>query len=277
VNDAYDRAMKAAKEADHIVLTLGLTPNLEGESMTVNAEGFDGGDRTSIELPSSQRQLLDAVAKLNKPTVIVLTTGSAISFDDSKADAVLLTWYYGQRGADAVADALLGINNPAGRLPITFYRMLDGLPGFKDYSMENRTYKYYKGKPLYAFGHGLSYTTFEYGKVELSADSAKSGETVSVNVEVKNAGDRDGDEVVQVYATALNPPVPMPLKQLVGFKRVSFKAGESKVVEIEVPVELLHRWDEKKNDYVVDPGKWQIAVGPASDQPVLTTMLNVVR
>ena len=276
-DDMFERAMTAAKAADRIVLTLGLTPDLEGESMTVNAAGFDGGDRTSIELPASQRKLLDAVAKLNKPTVIVLTTGSAISFDDSKANAVLLAWYYGQRGADAVADTLLGINNPAGRLPITFYKTLDGLPDFKDYSMENRTYKYYTGTPLYAFGHGLSYTTFGYEKMELSSASAKVGETVAVNVTVKNSGDRDGDEVVQVYATELHPSVPMPLKTLVGFKRVAFKAGEVKTVSIEVPVERLRRWDEEGRRYVVDPGQWKIAAGPSSDQLVLHAALSVIR
>ena len=277
VDDVYARAMAAAEAADRIVLTLGLTPDLEGESMTVNAEGFDGGDRTSIELPATQRKLLDSVAKLGKPTVIVLTTGSAISLDDSKANAVLLAWYYGQRGADAVADTLLGINNPAGRLPITFYKTLEGLPGFENYSMENRTYKYYTGEPLYAFGHGLSYTTFKYGKVELSSDSAKAGDTITVNLAVKNTGERDGEEVVQVYASAVNPQVPMPLKTLVGFKRVPFKAGEVKTVGIEVPVERLRRWDEEGRRYVVDPGTYQIAVGPSSDRLVLQAELAVER
>ena len=276
-DNALERALAAAKQADHIVLTLGLTPDLEGESMSVSAEGFNGGDRTTIELPASQRELLEKVSALQKPTVVVLTTGSAISFDSDKANAVLLAWYYGQRGADAVAEALLGEVNPAGRLPITFYRTEKDLPSFEDYSMSNRTYRYFTGKPLYAFGHGLSYTTFDYQKLALASASAKPGESIAINVTVKNTGNRDGDEVVQVYATAMSASVPMPVQQLVGFQRVSFKAGEARIVTIIVPVERLRRWNEQENRYVVDPGEYQIAVGPASDQPWLNSKLNVAR
>ncbi|MBC8010815.1 MAG: glycoside hydrolase family 3 C-terminal domain-containing protein [Burkholderiales bacterium] len=275
-DDALARALAAAREADHIVLTLGITPDLEGESMSVTAEGFKGGDKLTLDLPGTQRELLAKVAELKKPTTVVLTTGSAINLDDSQADAVLLAWYYGQRGADAVAEALLGETNPAGRLPITFYRNTEGLPAFDDYAMTNRTYRYYTGKPLYAFGHGLSYTTFAYEQVALSSDKARAGETVRVAVRVKNTGKRDGDEVVQVYATAVNPPVPMPLRQLVGFQRVPLKAGEAKTVEIRVPVERLRRWDEANDRYVVDPGAWRFAVGPASDQAALVAELSVL-
>jgi beta-glucosidase len=276
-DDAFDKAMAAAKQADHIVLTLGLTPDLEGESMSVNAEGFNGGDRTTIQLPATQRKLLEKVFALKKPTVVVLTTGSAVSFDQNQANAVLLCWYYGQRGADAVAEALLGEMNPAGRLPITFYRNDRDLPSFTDYSMSNRTYRYFNGKPLYAFGHGLSYTTFDYQKLALSSAAAKPGDSISVDVTINNTGKRDGDEVVQVYATALNPPVSMPLRQLVGFKRLSFKAGETKSVKISVPVDRLRRWDELTSGYVVDTGGYEIVAGPSSDQPLLKTRLNILR
>lgn len=274
-NDELDRALAAAKQADHVVLTLGLTPDLEGESMSVTAEGFSGGDRTTILLPDTQRELLKRVAALKKPTVMIMTTGSALSFDPDQANAVLLAWYYGQRGADAVAGALLGEVNPAGRLPITFYQSEDDLPPFEDYSMRNRTYRYFTGKPLYAFGHGLSYTTFEYRNLALSTASAKAGDTITVSVNVTNTGRCDGDEVVQIYATALNPRVPMPLRQLVGFQRVSFKAGQVKTVDIEVPVERLRRWDETGNQYVVDAGDYQIEVGPASDRLLLTGHIQV--
>lgn len=274
-DDLFDRAMAAAKDADHIILALGLTPELEGESMTVTAEGFEGGDRRSLDLPETQRKLLEAVAALGKPTAVVLTTGSPISFDDSKAGAVLLAWYYGQRGADAVTDAILGDYNPAGRLPITFYRNLDGLPDFTDYSMANRTYRYYTGTPLYAFGHGLSYSKFEYSNLKLSKTSAKPGETIALSVDVKNSGDRDGDEVVQVYASALQAPVPMPLRQLVAFQRVNIPSGETQSVSLEIPVNQLRRWDTGSQKYVVDPGSWKIAVGPSSDQSRMETPLTI--
>jgi beta-glucosidase len=274
-NDELERALAAAREADHIVLTLGITPDLEGEEMSVNAEGFKGGDRLDIALPAPQRELLARVAELKKPVAVVLTSGSSISLDDSQAGAVLLAWYFGQRGADAVAEALLGEINPAGRLPVTFYRRTEDLPPFSDYSMRNRTYRYFTGQPLYAFGHGLSYTTFAYEQIALSTSSARAGDTIRVSVTVRNTGTRDGDEVVQVYATAKNPPVPMPLRQLVGFVRVPFKAGETKTVNLDVPVECLHRWDEAADRYVVDPGVWRIAAGPASDRATLAAPLIV--
>jgi beta-glucosidase len=274
-DDALEKAMMAAKQADHIVLTLGITPDLEGESMSVNSEGFQGGDRINIGLPATQRELLEKVAALNKPIVLVLTGGSAISFDEHKANAVLLCWYYGQRGADAVAEALLGETNPAGRLPITFYHSEKDLPEFADYSMANRTYRYFTGKPLFAFGHGLSYSKFAYENIALSSPSARDGDTVTVKATVKNTSERAGDEVVQVYATAMNPPVPMPLRQLVGFLRVPLRAGETRIIEIAVPVERLRRWEETKKGYVVDPGAYRIAVGPSSDQPLLQADLRV--
>ena len=243
--------------------------------MSVTAEGFKGGDRLTLDLPATQLDLLAKIATLKKPTVIVLTTGSAIALDESKANAILLAWYYGQRGADAVAEALLGETNPAGRLPVTFYRGVDDLPPFADYSMANRTYRYYTGKPLYAFGHGLSYTTFAYNKMVVSANTAKPGDTLQFSVTVKNTGPRDGDEVVQLYATAINPPVPMPLRQLVGFQRVSLQAGETRIVKIDVPVSRLQRWDETANRYVVDPGEYRFVAGPASDRPLLEAKVKI--
>jgi beta-glucosidase len=274
-DDAMERALAVARQADHIVLTLGLTPDLEGEEMSVSAEGFDGGDRKTILLPAIQRELLQKVSALKKPTVVVLTCGSAVSIDPDQANAILNCWYYGQRGADAVAEALLGDCNPAGRLPITFYRSDSDLPPFEDYSMSNRTYRYFNGKPLFAFGHGLSYTTFDYKTLTLSLSSAKPDESVTARVTVSNTGKRDGDEVVQVYAAAEKSSVPMPLRQLVGFKRVSLKAGETKTVEIVVPVNQLRRWNESEKGYSVDPGAYKIAVGPASDQLILSAPLQL--
>lgn len=275
-DDSMDRALALAKEADHIVLTLGLTADLEGEEMPVSAEGFNGGDRTSIVLPAIQRELLEKVSALKKPTVVVLTCGSAVSFDPDQANAVLNCWYYGQRGADAVVAALIGETSPAGRLPVTFYRNDSDLPPFGDYSMANRTYRYFTGKPLFAFGHGLSYTTFDYEKLTLSSPTAKPDDTITAMVTVRNSGQRDSDEVVQLYATAIKPPVSMPLRQLIGFKRETIKAGETKAVEIAIPAQLLRRWDDVAKRYVVDPGAYRIAAGPASDQAPLDAELVIV-
>lgn len=276
-DDALAKAMTAASQADHIVLTLGITPDLEGESMSVTAEGFKGGDRQSLDLPATQLDLLAHIAALKKPTVLILTTGSAINIDDTQVNAVLLAWYFGQRGADAIAETLLGENNPAGRLPITFYRSTNDLPTFTDYSMANRTYRYYTGKPLYAFGHGLSYTPFAYDSLMLSSTTVRANDTVTVKAVVKNIGTRAGDEVVQVYASAINPPVPMPIRQLVGFSRVPLEAGESKTIAIAIPIERLRRWDEVNHHYVVDSGEYRFAVGPASDQSLLAEKITVVR
>ena len=281
-DDGLARALAAAREADHIILTLGITPDMEGESMSVTAEGFSGGDKLTLDLPATQRELLARVAELHKPVTVVLTTGSAVHLDDSQANAVLLAWYYGQRGADAVADALLGLANPAGRLPVTFYKNTDDLPAFEDYSMRNRTYRYYTGKPLYAFGHGLSYTSFAYEKIALSGTTARASaepataESMQVSVTVKNTGPRDGDEVVQLYATTAAAAVPMPVRQLVAFQRVPLRAGETKTITLSVSVSQLRRWDESSDRYVVDAGAWHLDAGPASDRLPLRATVQIV-
>ena len=184
--------------------------------MPVHVEGFSGGDRTSILLPKVQRDLLDAVAALGKPFVVVLTNGSALSFDVSKPNAILEAWYYGQRGGDAVAEALVGDFSPGGRLPVTFYVSEQDLPPFEDYGMANRTYRYFTGKRLYAFGHGLSYTTFDYKKVTYTPDLGDSSVATNINVQLQNTGACDGDEVIEVYAHALSSVSPRPLQWLAG-------------------------------------------------------------
>jgi beta-glucosidase len=254
---------------------LGITPGLEGEEMKVSATGFGHDDKVIIRLPEIQRQLLDKIAALGKPFVVVLTNGSSVSLDPSKVNAILEAWYYGQRGGDAVAEALLGEYNPGGRLPITFYQSENDLPPFTDYSMKNRTYRYFNGKPLYAFGHGLSYTTFTYGSPSLSSESAKPSETVTVSVDVTNSGKVTGDEVVQVYAHAVHPPVSMPIQSLVGFQRISLAPGETKKVSIPVKVASLRRWDEKNSHYVVDSRDYELRIGSASDAIHGTMTLRV--
>ena len=273
--DALNHGLEAAKQADHIVLTLGITPDLEGEDKRVDAIGFFSGDRTSILLPKIQRDLIDKVAALGKPFVVVLTNGSALSFDTTKPNAILEAWYYGEQGGNAVAEALLGDYNPGGRLPITFYQSDADLPSFTDYSMANRTYRYFTGKPLYAFGHGLSYTTFSEDQLALSTARAKRGDTVNLSVAVKNTGARSGDEVVEVYARAVKPPVSMPQQWLVGFQRMNLAPGETKNATIPVRVESLRRYDETQKSYVVDPGAYELHVGPSSDHLSLTANLEI--
>ena len=215
--------------------------------------------------PAPQAALLDEIAALGKPVVVVLTTGSAVSFDAGKANAALLVWYSGQRGGDAVAEALLGEINPGGRLPVTFYASDADLPPFTDYAMKGRTYRYFLGKPLFAFGHGLSYTTFRFDKIVLRAPSAGASDIVGVQITLRNTGTRKGDEVVQLYARAVRPPVPMPLQSLVGFQRVTLQAGEAKMIQIPMPVQRLRRWDEASKRYVVDQGSYDFYASSASD------------
>lgn len=198
--------------------------------------------RDGYEWRSYDLLRIEGSASSGKSFVIVLTNGSALSFDVSKPNAILDACYYGEQGGKAVAEALLGDYNPAGRLPVTFYQSDSDLPPFNDYSMAHRTYRYFTGKPLYAF-HDLSYTTFAYQKAARSAPKA-----------------RAGDEVVQVCARAVKPPVPMPVQQLVGFQRVSFQPGEIKEIEISVPLDRLRRWDETKQTYVVDPGAYDLRI-----------------
>ena len=203
------QAVEAASKADAVIAFVGLTPRLEGEEMKVDAKGFSGGDRTDINLPDVQQQMLEAVAKTGKPVVVVLLNGSALAVNwaQENAHALLEAWYPGQSGGQAIAETLSGKNNPAGRLPVTFYTGVDQLPAFDDYSMANRTYRYFKGKPLYAFGDGLSYTTFAYYGLKLSAHEIKAGESLTVQVYVQNRGSVAGDEVAELYLTPPNLPL----------------------------------------------------------------------
>jgi beta-glucosidase len=268
-------ARAAARRADCVVLALGLTPELEGEEMPLDAPGFRGGDRTSVVLPATQADLLREISGSGKPLVVVLTTGSAISFDVAGANAAIVMWYSGQRGGDALAEALLGETNPGGRLPVTFYASDSDLKPFSEYAMAGRTYRYFGGRPLFAFGHGLSYTTFRYGAMELDSPCAGAGDTVAVKLGVENTGTREGDEVVQLYARAAHPAVPMPLQWLVAFQRVRLNPGERRLVELSLPVQRLRRWDEGARRYVVDPGAYGLRVGPSSDKAVQEAFLTV--
>jgi beta-glucosidase len=264
---ALDEAVKAAREADVVVFVGGLTAEVEGEEMRVSYPGFAGGDRTDIELPAVQQKLLEAVHATGKPVVLVLTTGSALAVRWAKANlpAILVAWYPGQQGGNAVADVLFGDANPAGRLPVTFYESVAQLPPFADYAMEGRTYRYFRGAPLYPFGHGLSYTRFEYAGLQISRPKAATGDTVEVSVDVKNVGAREGDEVVQLYVRDVESPKRMPVRDLRGFERVRLKPGEQRKVRfVLVPARDFTYYDETRRNYAVEPGEFEIEVGASS-------------
>ncbi|MGA9586724.1 MAG: glycoside hydrolase family 3 C-terminal domain-containing protein [Terracidiphilus sp.] len=260
-----DQAIEAAKKADVVVAFVGLTPRLEGEEMKVNAKGFSGGDRTDLELPEPQQQMLEAVAKTGKPIVVVLLNGSALAVNwaQQNSRALLEAWYPGQSGGQAIAETLSGKNNPAGRLPITFYTGIDQLPAFDDYSMANRTYRYFKGKPLYAFGDGLSYTTFSYSDVKLSTKSLRAGDPLSVEADVRNTGSAAGDEVSELY---LVPPQTSlaPGQALAGFQRFRLNPGETRHLTFTLDPRILSQVDDK-GTRVVTPGKYKLSLG--SSQP----------
>ena len=261
----FDAVAAKAAEADVIIMVGGLSARLEGEEMQVPYEGFSGGDRTRIELPPVQKSLLDALDATDKPVVFVNCTGSAIAFGEveDEYDALLQAWYAGQATGLAVAAVLFGDYNPAGRLPVTFYKSTSQLPDIHDYNMEGRTYRYFHDEPLYAFGYGLSYTTFEYGEATLSAASVKAGKSVDITVPVKNTGAMDGDEVVQVYVKSLDNP-DAPIKSLKGFSRVNVAAGASASVKITLEASAFEYYDESIDELSVRPGKYQLLYGGSS-------------
>lgn len=267
VERQIEEAVNAAKEADASVLVLGISAGLEGEEMPVAVEGFRGGDRTDISLPKPQEDLLKAVVATGKPVVVVLLSGSALAVNwaNDNAPAILQAWYPGGEGGTAIADVLFGNYNPGGRLPVTFYKSVDQLPPFTDYSMEGRTYRYFKGKPLYPFGFGLSYTKFDYSSAKLSAKSVKAGEPINVTVDVKNAGDREGDEVVQLYLTDVAATAPVPIRALVGFKRISLRPGEKRAVTFTISPQQMSLIDNG-GKRVIEPGEFLVGVGNLSSR-----------
>ena len=236
VNDAPSPlAVAAARKADLVIAAVGITSKLEGEEMPVSQAGFLGGDRTSLDLPQPEEALVESVAAAGKPVVVVLMNGSALGVNwiNQHANAVVEAWYSGEEGGAAIASTLSGKNNPAGRLPVTFYKDVSQLPNFEDYSMEGRTYRYFTGEPLYGFGYGLSYTTFSYSALTLPETSVKAGEPVEATVTVTNTGKVAGDEVAQVYLKF--PDVEgAPRIALRGFQRVRLEPGESKQVHFEL-------------------------------------------
>ena len=261
-----EEAVELARQSDVTILVAGISPRLEGEEMRVHLEGFEGGDRTRLDLPESMQELIRMVQATGKPMVLVLTSGSALAVNwaNDHVAAILEAWYPGQQGGNAVADVLFGFYNPAGRLPVTFYRSVDDLPPFENYDMQGRTYRYFSGEPLYPFGHGLSYSEFRYGQIELSGDRVAAGDTVRISLELMNAGPYDGDEVVQLYVRDLDSAQPQPIKSLRGFKRVFLNAGETVTVTIPLAVSDLGYFDVKRGDFYTEAGKYEIQMGASS-------------
>ncbi len=260
-DDASPEVIAAAKNADLILPVVGITSSLEGEEMTVNIPGFLGGDRTAIDLPAGEENLVEAMVGTGKPTVVVLMNGSALAVNwiDQHANAVLEAFYPGEEGGAAVAETLSGKNNPAGRLPVTFYKDVSQLPNFESYSMQNRTYRYFTGKPLYPFGYGLSYTKFSYSNLSLPNATINGGDPLAADATVTNTGDRDGDEVVEVYLTF--PSVPgAPLRALRGFKRIHLKAGESQQVHFELK-DRDFMMVTPAGDPMISQGKYTLTIG----------------
>ena len=257
-----EEAVEQARQADVVVLCLGLSPLVEGEEMEVRLDGFRGGDRTDIALPKLQEQLLKEVQALGKPTVLVLLNGSAVAVNwaNDHVPAIVDAWYPGGEGGSAIADVLFGDYNPAGRLPITFYKSVDQLPPFTDYSMQGRTYRYFKGDPLFPFGFGLSYTNFKYTDLKLGRRSIQAGEDLPIRVEVQNVGEAVGDEVVQLYVSDQTASVPVPIRNLAGIKRLSLKPGEKQTVAFALtPHQMSLINNEGKR--VIEPGQFLVTVG----------------
>ncbi len=271
-------AVEKVKDADVVLFAGGISPSLEGEEMPVEVPGFKGGDRTDIELPAVQRDLLKALKKAGKKVVFINYSGSAIGLvpESNTCEAILQAWYPGQAGGTAIVDVLFGDYNPAGRLPVTFYKDAGQLPDFEDYSMKGRTYRYMQQQPLFPFGHGLSYTTFTYGEANLSKNTIGDGGAVTLTIPVSNAGQRDGDEVVQVYLRCMTDKEG-PHYTLRAFKRVHIPAGETKQVTIPLTCESFEWFDTATNTVHPLKGTYELLYGGSSDKNKLKTIVMNVQ
>ncbi len=270
-------AVHAAEQSDAVILFLGLTSRLEGEEMRVQIDGFRGGDRTSLDLPAPQENLLERIAAVGKPTVLVLLNGSALAVNwaQEHVPAIVDAWYPGQAAGNAIADVLFGDYNPGGRLPVTFYRSVDDLPPFDDYDMAGRTYRFFDGPPLYPFGHGLSYTTFAYDSLTTSADTLTATDTLTVRVNVTNTGARSGDEVVQFYVQHLGSAVVRSRQDLRGYQRVHLAPDETRTVELALAAKALAYWDSTAHDWRVESEPVRLEIGSSSADIRLDKIIHV--
>ncbi|MEO8853364.1 MAG: glycoside hydrolase family 3 C-terminal domain-containing protein [Ginsengibacter sp.] len=262
----FSKLIDSLKDEDVIVYVGGISPRLEGEEMKVSKPGFSGGDRTSINLPSVQTEFLKALKTIGKPIVFVMMTGSALAipWEQENIPAIINSWYGGEAAGTAVADVLFGDYSPSGRLPVTFYKSDSDLPPFEDYSMQNRTYRYFKGDPLYPFGFGLSYTKFVYSHLKLSKAKIKRNESINAEVMVTNSGKMKSDEVVQLYLTHLQSGADDPLYSLKGFKRITLLPGASETIKFTVTPDMMKLINEDGKS-VLNPG--QIKINLAGSLP----------
>ena len=260
------KSIDKIKDADIVIFAGGISPTLEGEEMSVKVPGFKGGDRTNIELPEIQREFIKKLKAAGKKIIYVNFSGSAMGLvpESQNCDAIIQAWYPGQAGGQAIVDVITGKYNPAGRLPITFYKNVEQIPDFEDYSMKGRTYRYMTEKPLFCFGHGLSYTTFEYGKASVSSNTIDDDDEIKLTIPVKNSGKMDGDEVVQVYLK-YNGDKEGPSHALRGFKRVNIGKGETKNVEFILDDDDLEWFDTNNNTMRTLEGDYTIYYGGTSD------------
>ena len=261
------RRSTVARASDVVVFAGGLNGDVEGEEMKVSYPGFAGGDRTDIGLPAPQEKLLRALHATGKPVVLVLMTGSAIAVNWAQPNlpAIVLAWYPGQQGGNAIADVLFGDANPSGRLPVTFYRSVEQLPAFADYAMSGRTYRYFYGEPLYAFGHGLSYARFSYSDLRLERSEVGIAEPIELSVTVRNVGPVGGAEVAQLYARHVSPRLAQPRLQLRGFERVFLRPGEERRLAFRwTPQEAFAHYDTEKRAFAVERGEYEVQAGASS-------------
>ncbi len=273
-----EKAVETAKQADAVILVLGLNERLEGEEMKVEAAGFNGGDRTSLDLPANQEELMKAMKATGKPVVLVLINGSALSINwaNDNIPAILTAGYPGQQGGNAIADVVFGDYNPAGRLPVTYYKSVKQLPEFENYAMKGRTYRYFDKKPLYPFGFGLSYTKFKYSNLQIPSNTTAEND-FKITVDVTNIGGRDGDEVSELYLKDEKASTPRPIWQLEGFERISLKKGETKTVSFTITPRQLSMINDK-NQLVVEPGWFTVSIGgkqPDGSADIQTGRINI--
>lgn len=268
-----DETVKKVKDADVVIFASGISPQLEGEEMPISIPGFNGGDRESIELPAIQTKLITALKKANKKIVLVNFSGSAMALtkEAQLCDAILQAWYPGQAGGKAIAATLMGEYNPAGRLPLTFYKSTSQLPDFEDYSLKGRTYRYFTDEPLFPFGHGLSYTSFKYGEAELSSRTIKAGENLSMSIPVSNIGKYDGDEVVQIYIRRPDDKQG-PLLTLREFKRVNIAKGTTSNIKFQLTPDSFEWFDINTNTMRTLKGEYEILYGGTSDMKKLKSV-----
>ncbi len=261
----YKATVEKVKDADVIIFVGGISPRLEGEEMPVAIDGFRKGDRTNLEIPKVQKEMIKALKAIGKPLINVVCTGSALAlnWEEANVDAILNAWYGGQEAGTAVADILFGDYNPSGRLPVTFYKSVDQLPDFEDYSMQGRTYRYMKEEPLYPFGYGLSYTTFTYRNAKLSENIITKDKPVTITFDLVNTGKKSGEEVVQIYIQYPDYPEE-PIKALKAFKRVGINAGETTQISIQLEPKVFQTFDDKTQTMNVRPGRYNILYGRSS-------------